>query len=371
MTAESGKQPRRRSRWPGGAASVSGVTIRDVAEAAGVSTATVSRVFADPQGRVSTAARQRVVRAAQQLGYRPHRAARALARQRSDCIGVLLPHFGGGFIGEVMDGLVEAARSSGLETVFATCGPPGQGGLRPALDQLLETRAEGIVFYPSTSLPLEDRTLEAELKQIPTVLVGLAIEGLDFPLVTSDDADGIRQAVSHLVSLGHERIAHIAGPSWMSTGAVRLRAFREAMSEHGLPVHDEFVVPYDFTYRSAVTAVRRLLEITPLPTAAIAASDESAAALLEVARNAGIRVPDDLSVIGFSDTLLCQTWHPPLTTVRQPKEDLGREAVRILAALIEGGASADEGGVHLLPTRLIERGSCTRRISGPPVKRAG
>lgn len=371
MTAENGRQPKRSWTRSGGATSASAVTIRDVAEAAGVSTATVSRVFADPQGRVSSATRQRVVRAAQHLGYRPHRAARALARQRSDCIGVLLPHFRGGFIGEVMDGLVEAARSSGLETVFATCGQPGEGGLRPALDQLLETRAEGIVYYPSTSLPLEDRMLEAELKRIPTVLVDLAVEGLDFPLVTSDDADGIRQAVSHLVSLGHERIAHLAGPSWMSTGAVRLRAFKEAMSEHRLRVHDELVVAHDYTYRGAVTAVRRLLATTPLPTAVVGASDEGAAALLEVARNAGIRVPDDLSVIGFSDTVLCQTWQPPLTTVRQPKEDLGREAVRILAALIEGGTSTDEGGVHLLPTRLIERGSCTRDVRGVQIKGAG
>jgi LacI family transcriptional regulator len=345
------------------------VTIREVAETAGVSTATVSRVFGDPQqSRVSPATRQRVLRVAQQLGYRPHRAARSLARQRSDYIGVLLPHFGGGFIAEVMDGLVEAARDSGLETVFATCGPPGQGGLRSALDHLLETRAEGIIFYPSTSLALDDKTLEAELRQVPTVLVDLSIDGLDdFPLVTSDDADGISQAVSHLVSLGHDRIAHLAGPSWMSTGAVRLRAFREAMSEHGLPVPEESLVPHNYSYRGALTAARRLLETTPLPTAIVASSDESAAALLEVARNLGLRVPDDLSITGFSDTLLCQTWQPPLTTVRQPKEELGREAVRIVAAMIEGDPAVEPDGVHLLPTRLIERASCTRRMSGTAV----
>jgi DNA-binding LacI/PurR family transcriptional regulator len=334
------------------------VTIRDVAEAAGVSTATVSRVFADPRGRVSPATRRRVLHAAQDLGYRPHRAARALARQRTDLIGALLVGFGLGFAGQVMDGLAEATRESGREIVFASYGVHGHDGLRRALDQLLGARAEGIVFYPSTSLPLDDRSLIAELRQVPVVLVDLAVEGLDLPLVTSDDADGIRQAVGYLVSLGHQRIAHIAGPSWMSTGAVRLRAFRDAMAEHGLRVEDSLIVPHDYTYPGAVAASRRLLQASPLPTAAIAATDACAAGLLEVARNAGLRVPDDLSVIGYSDILLCQTWYPPLTTVRQPKEELGREAYRLLAAAIEGDESAR--GTHLLPTQLIIRGSCSR-----------
>jgi LacI family transcriptional regulator len=338
------------------------VTIRDVAESAGVSTATVSRVFAEPHGRVSSATRRRVVRAAQELGYRPHRGARALARQRSDLIGVLLLGFGSGFVGDVMDGVAEAARQSGRETVFATYGARGHDGLRRALDHLLETRPEGIVFYPSTSLPIDDKVLVAELKQVPTVLVDLAVEGLDLPLVTSDDASGMRQAVEHLLSLGHERIGHLAGPSWMSTGAVRLRAFREAMAEHGFQVTPEWVVAHDFTYGQAVTAAQRLFQATPLPTAVIAADDKAAAAVLSVARHVGLAVPDDLSVIGFSDTYLCQTWYPPLTTVRQPKEELGREAIRLLGALIEGDESAEPGGVHLLPTQLIVRGSCGRHI---------
>jgi DNA-binding LacI/PurR family transcriptional regulator len=346
----------------GSAALTGTVTIRDVAESAGVSTATVSRVFADPHGRVSSATRRRVMRAAQELGYRPHRAARALARQRSNCIGVLLVGFGTGFVGDVMDGVVEGARASGWETVFASYGPPGHDGLRRALDQLLETRAEGIIFYPSSSLPIDDKLLVAELKRVPTVLVDMAVEGLDLPLVTSDDADGMRQAVDHLVSLGHERIAHIAGPSWTSTGAVRLRAFRGAMVEHGLQVPEQLVVSSGWFYGQAVAAAQKLLRTSPLPTAVITANDTCAAALLEVARNAGVRVPDDLSVIGFSDTMLCQTWYPPLTTVRQPKEELGAEAIRLLMAIIEGDTSVDRSGVRLLPTELIVRGSCGRHV---------
>ncbi len=259
-----------------------------------------------------------------------------------------------------MDGLVEAAGQVGREAVFASYRTPGHDGLRRALDHLLETRAEGIVFYPSVSLPIDDKLLVAELRQVPTVLVDIAVEGLDLPLVTSDDVDGIRQAVDHLVSLGHQRVAHLAGPSWMSTGAARLRAFTESVAQHGLQVPEEWIVRYDYTYGQALTAAQKLLRTAPLPTAAIAADDKGAAALLEVARHEGLRVPGDLSVIGYSDTLLCHTWDPPLTTVRQPKEDLGREAIGLLAALIEGNESVNRSSVHLLPTQLIVRGSCGR-----------
>ncbi len=366
MGSSADKTPRPRRPRAAIASSITpAATIRDVAESAGVSTATVSRVFADARSRVSTATRRRVVRAAQELGYRPHRAARALARRRSDHIGVLLATFGGeGFVGEVMDGIAQAARATGRDTVFATFGPPGAADLRRALDHLLESRTEGIIFYPATSLPIDDKLIVAGLKEVPTVLVDIAVEGLDLPVVTSDDADGIRRAVDHLVSLGHRRIAHISGPSWMSTGAIRLRAFLEAMAAHGLPVPDEYVVPYDFTYARAISASQRLLKTTPLPTAVVTADDRCAAGLFEVAYNAGLRVPADLSVIGYSDILLCQTWHPPLTTVRQPKEELGREAVRILGNMIEGVDSADARGEYLLPTQLIVRGSCCRQSPG-------
>ncbi|MFB3882388.1 MAG: LacI family DNA-binding transcriptional regulator [Armatimonadota bacterium] len=349
-----------RTRPAGGNGPRSAVTIREVAESAGVSTATVSRVFAEPRGRVSSATRRRVMRAAQELGYRPHRGARALARQRSDLVGVLLLGFGAGFVGDVMDGIAEAARQTGRDAVFATYGARGHDGLRRALEHLLEARPEGIVFYPATSLPIDDKLLVDELMRVPTVLVDLSVEGLEVPLVASDDASGIRQALEYLLSLGHERIGHLAGPEWMSTGAVRLRAFREGMAEHGLPVPSELVVAHDYTYSEAVTAAQRLLQATPLPTAVIAADDKAAAAVLSVARHLGLAVPDDLSVIGYSDSYLCQSWYPPLTTVRQSKEELGREAIRLLEAMIEGDESAQVSGVHLLPTQLVVRGSCGR-----------
>jgi len=133
------------------------------------------------------------------------------------------------------------------------------------------------------------------------------------------------------------------------------------MAAHGLRVPQELVVRHDFTYAQAVTAAQRLFQVRPLPTAVIAADDKCAAAVLQMARHAGVPIPDDLSVIGFSDTEYCHTWYPPLTTVRQPKEELGREAVRLLTALIAGDTATASGGAHLLPTQTGGPRSCGPR----------
>ena len=335
------------------------VTIKDVGKRAGVSPATVSRVFNQSGGAapVRWATRRRVLEAARELGYRPNRAARVLVRQRSGLIGVLLPSFSGGFVSEVMDGLVGEAHRAGYETVFAQYGSIPTG-LRRALDHLLEMRVEGIVLYPDKSLAIEDALAVEELKQMPVVLVDLAVDGLPLPLVTSDDASGIRAAVDHLVSLGHGRIAHLAGPSFFSTARVRSQAFREAMAGHGLPVPEEYVGHYDWHCDTAVEAARRLFEFEPRPSAVVAAGDVGAAGVLQAAREAGLRVPGDLAVVGFADILLCHTWSPPLTTVRQPKKALGEVAARLVVGIIAGEGPEDDTAVHLLPTELVVRESC-------------
>lgn len=360
-SADEVRPVKRRRRRDGGAGPRVG--IREVAKAAGVSMATASRAISGT-GSVSNASRQRVLRAVQDLGYRPDRVARAFARRRSGTVGVLLLDFASGFVGEVMAGLAKAAREVGRDALFASYGGQGHSGVRRELDRLLGARVEGIVFYPSISLPIDDAALVADLKRVPTVLVDCAVDGLDLPVVTSDGAGGVQQAVDHLVSLGHERIGHLAGPSWTSTGVVRLRAFREAMAARGLDIPNGRVAHYDFSYVQALTAAQSMLQERPLPTAVIAANDRGAAAFMAAAKHAGLRIPHDLSVIGYSDTEICQVCDPPLTTVRQPKEELGREAMRILAALIEGDSTTDGSGIHLLPTQLVVRGSC-----GPYMRR--
>ena len=360
QTAVTGKG--RKSTGTGGVGRRS-VTMSDVANRAGVSMTTVSRVFSQDggDGLVNALTRRRVLRAADQLGYRAHWAARALARQRSGLIGALVPELGGGFVAGVTDGVMRESQQAGYEPILAHCGP-SPSDIGRALDYLLQMRVEGIVFRPRMSLPIEDGLLAGEPQEVPVVLVDLSVAGLSLPLVTSDDAGGIRQAVDHLVSLGHERIGHLAGPFWASSGVIRLRAFRESMASHGLQVPVECIAHYDWQFAHAVDSSQRLLQAQPRPTALIAASVPGAAAVLQVARQMGLRVPDDLAVIGFTDTMLCDSWSPALTTVRQPREELGQEAVRLLLRLI-GGEKLDPGYVHLLPTELIVRDSGGRRAN--------
>lgn len=364
--ADTGGKPTR-----AGSAIKRSVTMSDVAKRAGVSMATVSRVLRQDEGDglVSARSRRRVLRAADELGYRAHWAARALARQRSGLIGALVPELGGGFVAEVIDGVVRESQQAGYEPMLAYCGR-GPSDTGRALDYLLQMRVEGIVFLPRASLPIEDGLVGRELQQVPAVLVDISVDGLPLPLVTSDDAAGIHQAVDYLVSLGHERVAHLAGAFWTSSAGIRLRAFRERMASHALHVPEECVAFYDWQFGQAVDSTRRLLQADPRPTAIIAASDVGAAAVMQVARQMGIRIPDDLSLIGFSDTVLCHTWSPALSTIRQPKGELGQEAIRLLLRVI-AGESIDPGYVQYLPTELIVRESCRPAHRGATQGAAG
>jgi LacI family transcriptional regulator len=334
-------------------------TLAEIAERAGVSKATASRVFAAPgtAPAVSAAARRRVMKAASELGWRPHRAARTLSRRRSALIGALMPGFGGGFIGPVMDGVAAVAERARYEVMFTRYGS-AEADITRGLESLLEMRVEGVLLYPSSSVPIEGERVAQELHEVPCVLIDQAVSGLSLPLVTGDHVGGMRQVARHLASLGHARIGYLAGPSWNWTADLRLSAFRAALKDHGLQLPDHYVTRYNWTWERAVTAAERLLGSKTIPTAVATANDVGAGAVLQVARDMGLQVPGDLAVIGYGDTMLSHAWVPPLTTVRQAVEGLGEAACRLLLHLMEDPASQDRVPVPVLPTELVVRGSC-------------
>ena len=339
----------------------SSVTLADVAERAGVSKATASRVFAAPgtAAAVNATTRRRVLRVARELGWRPHRAARTLARKRSGLIGAIVPGFAGGFIGAVMDGVAEAAEGAGYEVMFMRY-RQGEEDIGRELDSLLEMRVEGILFYPSSSLLIQDDRVADGLQGVPCVLLDQTVDGLTLPLVAGDSVSGMRQVADHLVSLGHTRIGYLAGPSSARGAEIRLSAFRDRLEEHGLRLSDKLVARYDWNmgWGRAVSAAQRLLRAEPVPSAIAAANDVGAGAVMQVARDAGLRVPGDLAVVGYGDTVLSHTWTPPLTTVKQPVAKLGETACSELVCLMRNGGAGDRTSVRLLPVALVVRGSC-------------
>ena len=321
-------------------------TLADVAARAGVSTALVSTVIRDVPG-ASAATRQRILQAADEIGYRPDARARLLRSNRSRLIGVTfgVQH---AFHGDLVSGLYEAADAEGYEIALSAVTP--RRDERRAVGSLLQDRCEAMILLG----PDSPAGYLAELAgRCPVVVVARAVSGRGVDVVRTADDEGLQQAVDHLVALGHRRIAHIDGGR-APGAAQRRRGYRQAMHRHGLDA-DILIVPGGLGEEDGAEAARQLLATVPRPTAVAVFNDRSATRLLDVFRNAGLSVPQDISVVGFDDSRFARLSHVDLTTVAQ---DAGRMATLAVARAIDRLDGTPTGGREIvIPPRLIVRGT--------------
>jgi len=321
-------------------------TLADVAARAGVSTALVSTVIRDVPG-ASAATRQRILQAAEEIGYRPDARARLLRSNRSRLIGVTfgVQH---AFHGDLVSGLYEAADAEGYEIALSAVTP--RRDERRAVGSLLQDRCEAMILLG----PDSPAGYLAELgERCPVVVVARAVSSRGVDVVRSADDEGLHQAVDHLVALGHRRIAHIDGGR-APGAAQRRRGYRQAMHSHGLDA-DILIVPGGLGEEDGAEAARQLLATVPRPTAVAVFNDRSATGVLDVFRNAGLSVPQDISVVGFDDSRLARLSHVDLTTVAQ---DAGRMATLAVARAIDRLDGTPTGGREVvIPPRLIVRGT--------------
>ncbi|PZG23533.1 LacI family DNA-binding transcriptional regulator [Nonomuraea aridisoli] len=323
------------------------VTMNDVARLAGVSTATVSRVVNGRYG-VSASTIAQVRSAIERLGYESSLVATSLRRSRTNVLG-LVTHSFQSYTAEVLKGVMEALRQSGFDLiVYANgdlYGTYSEGWEQRHLTRLSGTLTDGCIVL----------TPWGEVRSSTPVVVIDPAKDSAAPSVTADNLAGATAVVEHLLGLGHRRIGFIAGRSSLAAAWAREEGYRSALAEAGVRVDPTLIGRGDFNPESAVPLARALLDRADRPTAVFAASDGMALKTLEVAKDLGIDVPGDLSVVGFDNIPESALAEPALTTVDQSMYRLGYEAARMLKSLVSGEW---EGPSHIvLPTRLVIRGS--------------
>jgi DNA-binding LacI/PurR family transcriptional regulator len=340
------------------------VTLEDVARAAGVSRATVSRVV-NRSVKVSPDAQRAVERAIEQLGYVPNLAARSLVTRRSDSIGLVVPEptgflYADPYFPALLRGITAECSAAGLQLVLLM--PQSRADEERAEAFLAAGHLDGALLVSlHGNDPLPKRLRE---HGIPVVVGGRPPAGANVSYVDVDNENGARMAVEHLFAVGRRVVATIGGPLDMPAGIDRLAGYRHARLEAGFPVDHSLEVHGPFTREAGAMGMRSLLERRPDIDAVFAASDLLAAGALQEILASGRRVPDDIALVGFDDSPLAETIQPPLTSVRQPIEEMGREMTRILIGEIASSTPVTRRVI--LGTQLVVRASSTVSVPLAP-----
>jgi DNA-binding LacI/PurR family transcriptional regulator len=328
-------------------------TISDIARAAGVSISTVSRVL-NANVPVVPETAERVWQAIERLDYTPNAAARHLAGQRANSIGLLLPGIGGVFFTPMLRGIERCVRENGLDLLIYASAQNDQTDLLHK-KPLGEHNTDGLLAFTGS---LSDRELGwFHRRSFPVVLLHrLSPPEMEIPSVTFENCLSAERLVSHLIEVhGCRRIAFLRGPEDNEDSRQREIGYRAALARHGIPVDSELFEQGNFEARQAVQAVQRLLEKDAHFEAIFAGDDEAAAGVFLALSQRGLRVPQDVRVVGFDDNDLAPLLPTPLTTVHAPIEDAGYEAAHQLIHLIQTGAAEKQ---VIFPTTLVIRRSC-------------
>jgi len=333
-------------------------TIRDVAQRAGVSKATVSYVLNGRESaiKITEETRQRILRAARELHYHPNALARGLTQKRTDTITLVMQFpaiFSGwsGFTNEMMRGATETAIRLGYDLMLHTKEPPT---IEREVAALTDGRADGALLLRDVDDPLVERLTQ---RGFPCVLFFSRSDNPDVWFVDCDNVAGGRMATEYLLKLGHRRILHLSGSPHSGAARDRRAGHEQALRAHGIEPRPDWSI--EVTYPGAsYDAVEAVLRASDRPTAVFAWSDEVAVRLMTLAREMGLRIPEDLSVVGYDSTDLCLHTTPPLTSVRQPIYDMAAQAMTLLSRRLSGEVLSERQ--ILMQPELNVRRSCRR-----------
>lgn len=309
-------------------------TIQDVARFANVSTATVSRALSSPD-RVSESTRARVSEAVRVTGYTLNQAARSLRQRSAMTILVALPDIRNSFFSSILDAIEREATNRGYGVLVANLFLARSPAQR-LQDYMLSNRADGLLLLDGS---LEPATLQALVRapnSVPMVVACEEIPNSGFHTVITDNMVAAERATQHLIDLGHRRIAHLLGPERNTVARDRLAGYTTALNRAGITLRQEWLFRGNFQMESGLAAAAHFMSLTERPTAVFAANDESAIGFLSGLHQHGIKCPRDISIVGFDDLGVAAHYAPPLTTMRQPRELLGRMSAEMLIDILEG-----------------------------------
>lgn len=327
-------------------------TIIDVARESGVSYSTVSRAL-NGYEFVKPSTRDKVMRAAQKLGYVPNQQARSLAGGRSNLIGILVPGLDNGYITEIIRGIDEELAKSDYNLILYTT-HRHHGRESTYVASIMNGAADGLLLI----VPLISHDYVDALYQqnFPFVLIDQSDTSGKSSIVNATNWQGAYDATQYLIKLGHRRIGFITGLMELNSAIDRLKGYEAALVEHRIPVEAELIVTGDFWERGGYVATQQLLDLKTPPTAIVASNDLLAFGAMDAVRQRGLHIPKDISLVGFDDIPQASLVYPPLTTVRQPLDKMGRLAVKMLLEHV--GNPDFEPYTATLATELIIRDSC-------------
>ena len=333
------------------------VTLFDICKRAGVSSATVSRVI-NQSPLVHARTRSKVMKAIRELGYHPSHAARMLARQRTDTIGVIFPDIAGGFFAEVLGGIDDVAAESQFHIITAFS--HGDADTKKLVANFAqERRCDALVVMNlfSSTAPVIKSTVKSGM---PIVLVDRPVPGVKVHTVSIDNVSGADAAMTHLLDMGYRRVAFITGPTDSYDADQRLEGVRRAVARAGTTLPDEMIWPGNFGEESARQAVKTYLDRwQSLPEAIFACNDSMAIAAIAELKDHGYRVPEDVAVVGFDDIDAAR--HLGLTSVRVPMREMGTAAAHLALEKIQGRESPDTQ--ILMASKLVVRRSCGSELA--------
>lgn len=320
------------------------VTLAHIAAAAGVTSMTVSRVI-NENGYVNAATRERVQRFAREMNYRRNGLARALKRQRTETIGLVLGDIANPFAAELSRGVREVLEARGYTLFICISEHSAKEDVR-AFDSLTDHRVDGVIVATRASKLGNERLLELVEAGIPVSLIGRDFSHPQVDLVSADNLQGGYEATRHLIDLGHKSIGFIGVSLTKGVGLKRFKGYLEALAEHGLSVNENLIVggrnghdqmPGYSTEEMGYDGMTKLLKMRRRPTAVFARNDFTAVGALKAIQEAGLSVPEDIAVVGYDDIPLASHISPTLTTVRQPTREQGSVAAENLLKRIENG----------------------------------